>query len=53
MENRLNVSPQDTHGTEAEVLLSVVIPACAWQSLMIYIGDLVFSSAINLWVETH
>lgn len=53
MENRPNLSPQGTHGTEAEVLLSVVIPACAWQSLMIYIGDLVFSSAINLWVETH
>lgn len=53
MENRPNLSPQGTHGTEAEVLLSVVTPACAWQSLMIYIGDLVFSSAINLWVETH
>lgn len=47
------LSPQSTHGTEAEVLLSVVTPARAWHSSMIYTGGLVSSSATNLWVETH
>lgn len=49
----LILSPQGTHGTEAEVLLSVVTPAPGLHSPMLCTGGPVFSSEINPWVETH